>query len=246
VAPALFLGAPVSADPKVLSLLGPDFARAKAIKSRPIGVRALTAFSRSYESRESSIGNFTVDSLRKAMKDDLIAVNNVNGIRAGLPAGDLTYGDVYEVMPFDNQTAIVKVTGKQLIRLVTLGHRGTGLVWSGLTFGASKCDITSVEVNGQPVNPDAEYTLATSDFLATGESVFADAGIKPEQARVLEEPQYVLLETTLRGMIAAGNVADPLSYFDPNNPRQRVTGQCTQSQLIGEQLLKRKKRSAKP
>jgi len=43
-----------------------------------------------------------------------VAVHNTGGVRAPLPKGTITYGDVYKSLPFDNYTAIVSISGNDL------------------------------------------------------------------------------------------------------------------------------------
>jgi len=48
-----------------------------------------------------------------------IAIHNVfGGIRKGLPAGDLTYGAVYEMFPFDNIVSIHEISGEDLRSII--------------------------------------------------------------------------------------------------------------------------------
>ena len=52
------------------------------------------------ESGESQLGNVIADSLRNEMETD-IAFVYPGGIRANLDKGDITWGEVYTVFPFD-------------------------------------------------------------------------------------------------------------------------------------------------
>ena len=54
------------------------------------------------ESGESQLGNVIADSLRNEMETD-IAFVYPGGIRANLDKGDITWGEVYTVFPFDFQ-----------------------------------------------------------------------------------------------------------------------------------------------
>ena len=47
------------------------------------------------------LGNLVAESMRLAVHAD-VGVQNLGGIRADLRAGHITYGQVYEVLPFDN------------------------------------------------------------------------------------------------------------------------------------------------
>jgi hypothetical protein len=41
-----------------------------------------------------------------------VALLNSGGLRADLPAGELEYGAVYEIIPFDNNVATITMTGR--------------------------------------------------------------------------------------------------------------------------------------
>ena len=67
-----------------------------------------------------------------------LALTNGGGLRADIPAGELTYGRLYEAMPFDNRFAVVEVKGKHVRRLVTTNiQRSSGFYsWGGLVAKA--------------------------------------------------------------------------------------------------------------
>jgi 5'-nucleotidase len=122
---------------------------------------------------ESPEGNLFCDLMLAARPDAQVAVTNGGGLRADLPAGELTYGQLFEAMPFDNRFAIVEVTGADLRNLVTSNlTRGGGILsWGGLTAKARcKADQLDVQIRvaGKPLADAAHYKLATSDFLASG------------------------------------------------------------------------------
>ena len=63
----------------------------------------------------SPLGNLVTDAYLAAVPGADVALNNSGGgLRADLPAGPLTYGSVFEVMPFDNLLVSLRLTGRQL------------------------------------------------------------------------------------------------------------------------------------
>ena len=79
---------------------------------------------------ETNLGNLITDGIVAAMKEKItslltpselaeikgyVAIQNGGGIRAGIPAGDITMGQVRTLMPYDNSLVAVKVTGAELI-----------------------------------------------------------------------------------------------------------------------------------
>jgi 5'-nucleotidase len=171
--PATFLGGPVVPDPEVEALVAPALARVEEEQRRPLGVTVTEALGRNYEG-ESALGNVLTDALREMEKAD-VALLNAGGLRANLKAGALTYGDIYEVLPFDNTVALVTVTGDELRRLLVAAYgTGTGVFQqSGLKVKLARCpgperlrDVTLA--NGKPLEPARLYRVVMPDFLARG------------------------------------------------------------------------------
>src|SRR5581483_7336866 len=89
---------------------------------------------------ESALGSFLADSLRASEKAD-VALLNPGGLRADLKSGELTYGAVFEVMPFDNNVATLDVTGDELLRVLKAAYGGKKGVFqvSGVEVKLGKC-----------------------------------------------------------------------------------------------------------
>ncbi len=101
-------------------------------------------------------------------KVDAAFINN-GGLRIpSIPAGNVTVGKIYEVMPFDNLLVVQKVRGSILYQLIEhIGKRG-GWPVSGVTFTISNGVATNILVNGQPIDWNNYYTIANSDYIANG------------------------------------------------------------------------------
>jgi len=108
-----------------------------------------------------------------------VGLQNSGGIRAAVDAGPITYGELYDVMPFGNAMAKLTLSGSQLLTMLELGSRGEhGLTQvSGVRLVVDRalldCPGTSHLVSatlsdGTPLRADAEYTIALSDYLAGG------------------------------------------------------------------------------
>jgi 2',3'-cyclic-nucleotide 2'-phosphodiesterase (5'-nucleotidase family) len=170
--PGEYEGKPVVADRKVADIVDTAIARAGALRKEPLGV-TLTDIVRKAWATESAEGNLFCDLMLAARPDAQVSLTNGGGLRADLRAGSLTYGELFEAIPFDNRFAIVDLTGKDLRTLVTanLSHGAGILSWGGLTARArckaAKLDV-QIQVRGKPLDDSAHYKLATSDFLASG------------------------------------------------------------------------------
>ena len=123
---------------------------------------------------ESALGNLVTDLMRAARPNTDVAVMNGGALRADLPFGPLTYGRLYEALPFDNHFATIPATAGELAALLAVNlSRGNGIVsLSGLRASA-RCRAGSLTValaraDGRPIPPETRLTVVTSDFLATG------------------------------------------------------------------------------
>ncbi|HEX8170716.1 MAG TPA: 5'-nucleotidase C-terminal domain-containing protein [Thermoanaerobaculia bacterium] len=178
--PRVFNGATIAADTRVATTLEPYLRRVAAKRDAKIGIRTAAPFTRSYFS-ESPLGDLLADALREATGAD-IAFMNSGGIRTDFPAGELTYGDLFAVSPFDNFPAVVELTGAQIVdilRATTNGARGIMQV-SGLRYTydqARDADkppaqkdrfVSATLANGQPLDPQKLYRVAMPDFIAAG------------------------------------------------------------------------------
>jgi 2',3'-cyclic-nucleotide 2'-phosphodiesterase (5'-nucleotidase family) len=170
--PGDYEGRPVTPSADVQSIVEEAQAVAAQRRSEKLGVRLAAAVTKSYGT-ESAEGNWFADLMLATNPGADVAVTNGGGLRADLPAGELTYGQLFEAIPFDNRFALVKLKGEHLRNLVSsnLQRGGAILSWGGLTAKA-RCQggalALEINVRGKPLDDNASYTLVTSDFLASG------------------------------------------------------------------------------
>ncbi|MDG5471545.1 bifunctional UDP-sugar hydrolase/5'-nucleotidase [Jeotgalibacillus sp. ET6] len=128
--------------------------------------------------QETNLGNLIADSMRTTLGSD-IAFTNGGGIRASIEAGEVTRGDVEEVLPFVNTLVQMKVDGAAIkaalehsVRLAP-AENGGFLHISGMSFTydpslAAGSRVKEVLVGEEPLDETKEYTVATNDFTAIG------------------------------------------------------------------------------
>jgi 2',3'-cyclic-nucleotide 2'-phosphodiesterase (5'-nucleotidase family) len=143
-----------------------------ALAAQPVGFNSRT-LSRG-RNGESTLGDLVTDAMRAESKADL-AFTNSGGLRADLPAGVITKGSVYEVIPFDNTLVVVKLTGVEVRGMLEegLGH-GRVSQQSGLRyrFDLSRPPgrrLLSVSLRDSSALDDARtYFVVVNNFMATG------------------------------------------------------------------------------
>jgi 5'-nucleotidase len=92
-----------------------------------------------------------------------------------LKAGQVTYGQVYEVLPFDNAIATLQLTGDELRRVLSAAYGSRKGVFqvSGIEVKLSKCPVPDrlkeiTLANGKPLEGNKKYRIVMPDFLARG------------------------------------------------------------------------------
>lgn len=120
---------------------------------------------------ETPLGNFVADAMRDAVGAD-IAIINSGGIRAPIPAGSVTVGDIYSVLPFDNHLVVVPMPGWQVRELLDfsgrrIGKGGFGQV-SGVSFLVRGDHAGYIRVGGKQLESDRVYRVVTVDYLFDG------------------------------------------------------------------------------
>jgi len=99
-------------------------------------------------------------------KIDMCVLNH-GGIRRTFTKGNITVGDVYELMPFENQALVVTMSGERILEMVKfLSEASVGHPVSGIEFVPG--DENSILINGQKFDKSRTYTVVTNDYLQKG------------------------------------------------------------------------------
>jgi 5'-nucleotidase / UDP-sugar diphosphatase len=124
------------------------------------------------EKDSKQLGSWVTTALREQLETDA-AVLNRKGFREGLPAGKVTKGSVYSVLPFENSLMVVEVKGEDLARQLA----NPEAVFSGFTSsGKGKFK----DAKGKPLDPKKEYKVATIEYLYFGGDGFEFEKLDPE------------------------------------------------------------------
>ena len=127
---------------------------------------------------ETNLGNLITEAILKATGADAV-ITNGGGIRASIDVGDITKGEVITVLPFGNYVVVKKIKGADIVAALEHGvsqypaANGGFPHVAGIRFAfdpaaAAGSRITKAEIGGKALDPNAEYLLATNDFMAVG------------------------------------------------------------------------------
>ena len=139
---------------------------------------------------ETNMGDFCVDAFRARMGAD-VAVLGGGSVRDNIPAGEVKMADAYRVMPFGMEACKIKVTGQQILDALEWASRSvpaenggflqvSGMSYEIHTYIDPTCTedtngmftgitgerrVRNVMIGGEPVDPEAFYTLASTDYV---------------------------------------------------------------------------------
>jgi 2',3'-cyclic-nucleotide 2'-phosphodiesterase (5'-nucleotidase family) len=129
---------------------------------------------------ECNAGDLVADAYRHAMKSN-VAFENAGGLRNNIASGDITYGSIIGLLPYDNTLRRIMATGAQIQEMLTrctssLPAASTSFPQcSGLRFRVHSkshtvSDIEVLQSDGTyaPLNPTANYTVGITDHNHTG------------------------------------------------------------------------------
>jgi len=150
--------------------------------AKPVGRTSVVLDARSAENRtrETNVGNLVTDAFRKVMGAD-VALMNGGSVRADstIRPGVLTVRDVLSILPFKNKLVKIELKGETLKAALEHGvsrsaedsepggfPQVSGIVFSFDAARPPGSRITDVKINGRPLDPQRNYTLATTTFLA--------------------------------------------------------------------------------
>jgi 5'-nucleotidase len=186
------LDASVAEDADLLAEAEALDAPLEDLRSQQVGSAAvdLNGERASCRFEECSMGNLITDAIlwKTATEGTQIAFQNGGGIRASIPAGDVSLGDVLEVLPFGNTIATFELAGADVWAAVENGvsraenpeNEGTGrfaqvgglrYTWNPNLPAGSR--VVSVEVKNAdgtytPLDLNATYKVAANNFIRGG------------------------------------------------------------------------------
>ncbi|CAL65622.1 5'-nucleotidase C-terminal domain-containing protein [Christiangramia forsetii] len=127
----------------------------------------------------TAIGNLMADAVliqsnpvfkKRTGKNIHMVLLNHGGIRAAIPAGNVTSRTAYQIMPFENEIVIAELTGKKVKEMLKyLEKAKSAHPVSGIKILANKNYKTiNATINEKEIEDDNTYFIATSDYLVNG------------------------------------------------------------------------------
>ncbi|MFC8921132.1 ExeM/NucH family extracellular endonuclease [Cellulosimicrobium sp. NPDC057127] len=208
-----------------------------------------TGGTRDDRASESALGNLVANSLRDTLADPArggadLGVVNPGGLRNELLVGEdgvITYAEANAVLPFVNNLWTVTLTGAQVIEMLEqqwqTNEDGTrpsrpylalglsdNVSWTAATADGNAepgDNVLSVTIDGEPIDLDAEYRVATFSFLATGGDNFRvfTEGTDPRDSGLVDREAWIayladsspLSPSFARSRVVVGELPGPVA-----------------------------------
>ncbi|MFC1887740.1 bifunctional metallophosphatase/5'-nucleotidase [Candidatus Cloacimonadota bacterium] len=165
--------------------------------------------SKSGTGAQNLVGNLICEAMLH-MTDADFSFLNLGGIRGEIKKGPITYRDVFNVMPFDNQIITFQADGEFLKNIIEMrvssSRHGLRVAGVNVVFSKKRENydrITSLYIGGEPWKKDKIYKITTTDFLMQGNAGLAMLTKVPEK-------DITRFENSLRDVI--------VDYIKQNSP----------------------------
>lgn len=233
--PIILDASTIAKDPAMTEIVRKATALTDPLANQPIATIGAEQLTREpTPAGESALGDVLADAQLFATQDAakgsaVIAFMNPGGIRANLPPNpstSITYGDTFTVQPFGNSLVVMTLTGAQIKTLLEQQfdnpaaeqHRvlqvseGLSYTWDAQAAKGSK--VSSLTLNGTPVDPATTYRVTVNSFLADGGDNFLV--LKEGTDRLGGDLDLDAMQTYLKTQEQAGK---PVGV----TPRNRIT-----------------------
>jgi 5'-nucleotidase/UDP-sugar diphosphatase len=134
---------------------------------------------------ECPMGNLVADAMLTRVADQgiQIAIQNGGGLRASIESGEVTMGEVFTVLPFQNTLATFQLTGAGVMEALENGfsqvEEGAGrfpqvaglrVTWDPSAEPGSRVTSVEVDMGGtwEPLDMEATYGVVSNDFMRRG------------------------------------------------------------------------------
>ncbi len=122
---------------------------------------------------ECEIYDWYVDELMRAAADSTgrkvdIGFANRGGIRVDMPEGEVLRDDIMSMFPFRNSICYVALHGRDVRVLLDQMASSRFQIIGGVKIVAKDGRIVSATIDGEPIDDDRVYGVATLDFLLDG------------------------------------------------------------------------------
>ena len=121
---------------------------------------------------ETLMGDFFSDAiLTEGLKKDpsiQLTLATKGGLRTTFPKGNITVSHAFELMPFENELVVLKLSGANIQRVIDFIVKSDGQPVAGIRMKIKDKKAYDVVIGGKPFDVNQTYNLLTYDYLANG------------------------------------------------------------------------------
>jgi 2',3'-cyclic-nucleotide 2'-phosphodiesterase (5'-nucleotidase family) len=160
----------IPADSVVTSTIEPYREKVTSLMTQVIGTSPVELRTAHYE---SPLGNFIVDLMLEQARKlttkpvDLATTTN-GGLRVPIPQGEIQTGNVFELMPFENELLLLTLDGPTVQELFDFAATARIAPLANATYTVQNGKAVDIKIGEKPFNPQQTYNIVTSDYLAGG------------------------------------------------------------------------------
>jgi len=221
--PASYEGVEIRPMPAVAAIVAEASKIAAQRKAEKVGVYLETPMTLR-DQPETALGNLLTDALLESNDADISIHNVYGGIRAEMSQGEVTFGSLYRVFPFDNRVAIVELSGldvrKIIARQVHNNWRRAG--FSGMrvfiSCDAGKMSVQLIGNDGREIQDSDTLRVVANDFLLLGGDNVLTPAI-PEGGFEIERGIPLVRDTLVEWFRNRGGSLNAAQFLDPDNLR---------------------------
>ena len=152
---------------------------------------------------ESLLSNWTSDvylqSASEFMKSQVdLAVVNMGSLRMALPKGNITVGNIFQLMPFENELVVLWLNGSELKKLLDIFALEGGQGVSGVKMEIKNGKAVNCLIQGMPIEMNKLYSIATNDFLAGGNDRMTPLASAEKRVDTSLKIRNILMEYVIR------------------------------------------------
>ncbi len=182
----------IDPDPNVTALIDRYTELAAPLADAVIGSVTADLTEEENAAGQSALGDVIADAQLAATAapgtgDAVVAFMNPGGIRADIPAGDVSFGQAFTTQPFGNSLVTMSLTGAQIDELLEqqfdnseVGRmrilqvsEGFAYSWDPAAPTGSKVDIAGITIDGVAIDAATSYRVTVNSFLAGGGDNFS-------------------------------------------------------------------------
>lgn len=176
------------------------------------------------EQPETSLGNLFTDAMLESNDADISIHNVYGGIRAEMPRGEVTFGHLYRVYPFDNLVSVIELSGLDVRRIIAdqvHNYRRRAGISGMRVFVACEAGRMSVQMirsDGREIQDEDSLRVVANDFLLLGGDDILTPAI-PEGGFDMPLGTPAVRDTLVEWFRSRGGRMSAADFRDPENLR---------------------------